>query len=290
MIRFTTRFAFAWLVSLASLFGFVQASDAATVSLSADRDNTIWRTSFTPADPGGQQLNDLNAGAREDFQVGAAGGSGTAHEVRSLISFDVSALNNYAEITSITMRLHFLESANSSIPASFTILGNAITAANKDWVEGTGTTVGNDSGSTWRRKSEPTTANWAGGTGTVATGGLTSAGTDYNVTNLFSETFTSLPADGAAVDFVFSGSSTELTALIDSWQTNNAGILLRADNVSSLVSLERMFFHSREAANPLLRPELIVEFSAPIPEPTTSGLLGIAVFGLMVFRKRANRS
>ena len=285
-----TRLFVAALLAVVCGAAVAQSSLAATVSFSADRDNTIWRTTFTPTSPGGQQLNDLNAGAREDTQVGTAGGSGTVNEVRTLISFDVSTIPTYTEINSVTMRLHFRE-ASSAIPASFTILGNAISVANKDWVEGTGTTVGNDSGSTWNEKNDATAANWAGGTGTPATGGLTSAGTDYNVTNLFSETFTSLPADDAAVDFVFSGSSAQLTALIDAWQTDNGGILLRNDNAASLGSNQRMFFHTRDVANPLLHPELIVSFTAPpIPEPSTFGLLSIALFGLTSIRRRKVRA
>ena len=122
--------------------------------------------------------------------------------------------------------------------------------------------------------------NWAGSTDTPATGGLLSAGTDYEVTMLASYSFTSTvaPANGTPIDFIFTGSSAALTNLIDNWMTLNPGILLKHSDASTLGDNSRVRFHSTESATLAWRPELIISYEAPIPpapEPTSGALLGI---------------
>ena len=247
---------------------------AATITLNSNRDVGLLRTTTantaTVAPFLVQQFNDVNLGGSPVFQVGVAGGAGVDHEVRSLVSFDHTPIPEYASIDAVTLRLYF-RSTNSVITGAtpFTVRVHAVSAANADWVEGTGLgngAVTDNIGATWNRKNEVGPLNWAGGTGTPATGGLLSAGVDYTASMLASYSFNSLPADGTPIDFIFTGTSAQLTNLIDSWSVANGGFLLSHPNPASLTTGNtRVFFHSKEGLNPLWAPQLIIEFSPRPP-------------------------
>jgi len=264
------------------------SASAALITLNSNRDLSVHATAFVQ---GGQQLNDANLGNSIVLQVGTAGGGGTANEVRSLVSFDESLIPAYGSINSVTLRMYF-RSTDSFITGAtpFGVQVHAISAANADWVEGTGTGSGGPAdniGSTWNRKNEVGLINWAGGTGSTLTGGLRTAGVDYQVTNLASYNFNALPADGTPIDFVFSGSSAQLTNLINSWDSANGGFLMFHNNVATLGGNVRVFFYSAENANPLLQPQLLVDYSLPpAPEPSSIVLLGL---GMLLLAKRRRR-
>ena len=213
-------------------------------------------------------FDDSNFGGCQDLSVGRASG---AH--RSILSFDVSALSGqYSSIDSVTLRL--VSSFDASSTTTLTTQVYAVTAANQNWVEGVGNCNSNqDPGTTtWNEKQLGSTP-WAG------SGGLSTPGVDYDPTLLGSASFTSvpdnLPNSGDVIDIVFTGSSAELTALIDQWLVDNVDLarpnpgLLLFDPDGSLNPtgpIERTLYHSRETATPGFEPQLIVGYT-----PASSG-------------------
>lgn len=91
------------------------------------------------------------------------------------------------------------------------------------------------------------------------------------------------------IDFVFTGTTAQLTALIDAWLVDNVtnaqanpGLLLLQPgfNVAG-PDIVRMNFHTRVAADAGDRPKLIVTYTA-IPVP--AGLLLLAAVGIRLKR------
>lgn len=250
-------------------------SDAGVITLAADRDNNLLKSTFSGTGSG-RQINNVNLGGQPRFAVGISGGD----DNRSVISFDVSPLAaQYLWIDAVTMRLSFnRNNLTQNYTKPFDVEVYQISTANADWVEGTGMNdggPGDDAGSTWREKDRGL-ADWAGGDGSVAGGGLTSPGIDYDTTLLAGiSSGITLPAENAVFDFNFTGTSAELTSLVDDLLLSNTGFLMLTPTTGLVNNRDRMFFHTREATDPAVRPLLIVEFTA-VPEPSSWLLLWAA--------------
>ncbi len=195
-----------------------------------------------------------------------------------LIRFDVSSLfEKYSEIDSIILRLF-----SQNAPAGGGVAAYRLSLANSAWREGgnCGGIVlgGNRHEATWYHLAcyggTGTPPSWASGTP-----GPTNAGVDYKEPALASKSNAGLAAN-AKFDIEFTG---ELTELMNDWslatiiegcndrggnpcwttdwnwaqpapQTSNEGILLRGLDATTHI------FHSSEAADQALRPQLIVKY------------------------------
>lgn len=235
------------LLALAPLLSIPTAAE--TMIFQADRDNTM---------VGGGNANN-NFGTAENLSAGTIG---SADQVTT-ISFDVSGLKGrYTSITSMTLRFRQRPVGGNDFDSTVDVTNelHAISAVNRDWSEMT---------STWNARKTGTA--WAG------SAGLGTAGTDYDSTLLASRTFTisNPPVAGEVIDFTFTGSDAELTALIDAWLVDNAdnsrtnpGLLLRDPSPTYTASRNRSSFYSRDAVDPALHPRLIVEYVSDGPPDT----------------------
>lgn len=231
-------------------------------------------------------LPDNNFGVFPDVQTGTS----VSNPTRSLISFDITTLGPQLTpltvVDSVTMRL-FLDAFDDASIKTTQVY--AVSDANANWVEGTVNNVAEVGSSVWNQK-QYTIANWAGSAGLSTAGvGLATPGIDYDSMLLASQTFTTgtAPASGSPVDFVFAGSSASLKALLDHWlNVANGGLFLRDPNDGTLPgAFDRIRYHSREAGNVLLQPQLIVEFhETAVPEPSMWVLIGLGAVGLVYAR------
>jgi hypothetical protein len=233
------------------------------MTFGADRDNTLL---------GGNHAN-TNFGVGCHFLIvgGFAGG-----DERAIIGFDVSALSGqFSSIEAITLRL----TAGADAAADNTLTNQvfAISAENRDWTEGhahscgggaNGTTVGD---STWNERHLGTSPG-LNGTPWEGSAGLSTAVADYDDTLLASNAFTAIPDNlpnlGDVIDFTFTGSSTELTNLINAWLDDNVtnsqpnpGLILLDPAGPSADHNERVGFLSREVSDADQRPHLIVTYT-----------------------------
>lgn len=195
------------------------------------------------------QLADSNFGSRTLLDVGTHGATnGLRH---SLIGFDLSSLaGQIGTVNSVTLRLHVLEDA--LFPSgSNTVELYRLADANAGWIEGE---------VTWNER-QPGVASWAG------SAGASTAGTDYVSTLLASKSFDTT-TDGV-FDLVISGADAGF--VLDWVSGTNAGFLLKPTHTVQ-PSNNLILFHSREATDPTLRPELIVDFT-----PVTVILLAIDI-------------
>jgi hypothetical protein len=223
------------------------------------------------------------------FNGGAFGGSmsnyGRCADIRvngsnrfGLLRFDVSSLfEKYSEIQSVTLRLF-----SQNAPTGGAVSAFRLTPANSAWREGGncgGTVVGgNRHEVTWTHLADyggfSVRSSWASGTG-----GPTMAGVDYSEPALALKDNAGAAAD-TQFDIEFTG---DLTALINDWslastvegcndrggnpcwtgnwnwaqpapETANEGILLRGLDATTHI------FHSSEATDEALRPQLIVKY------------------------------
>lgn len=277
---------FVMLIVMTVLAG-LPANAAQTLTLEANRDVNILKSTFSGTGSG-RQINDVNLGGTPRLQVGNAGNDDT----RSLIDFDFSPLaGQYQQINSITLRFTYdLDVQIQDFSKAIDINVHKISLANADWVEGTGVSDGNagdDTGATWRHK-DRATDNWAGGTGTTATGGLISSGVDFESTLLAALSVgPTLPSDGQEILILFDDNN-DLTALMDSLIEDSSGFLLSSPTAGLVANRDRLRLASRDVANSALRPQLIVEFQ-PVPEPSTVAiwlLLGAAAITTWWCRQR----
>ena len=273
-----------WFVALLALSAV--RAPAATMTFTPDRD-----TVMISGPIGATQLQNYNFGNATPLEVGGVVGN----DERSILSFNVGALGSPPiTVQSITLQL---TAVGSSPAVTLTPEVHAITEANQAWVEGTGSGSGlappADNGmSTWNAMQSPGVP-WAGSTG------LGTPNTDYTSTALSSLSIASY-VDGDKINFNFTGTSTQLTALIAGWLADNIGLsranpgllLFDPNAQTNPGSLPRLSVGSREAASGYI-PELIVTYtpvSTPEPASISLALIGMALAGLGMARRKFGTS
>jgi hypothetical protein len=240
-------------------------------------------------------------------------------DCRTILRFDVAALGtSNLQVNSIALRLTSVgiwaydNQGNLIMDSQLDNLNpvhpeiHAIQAANRDWQEGTGTGYDFVPNQTcYAAKQTGTTAGsvvkpWAG------SAGLTTPGTDYDSTVLSTKTLykAQVQSIGQTVEFNFSGTSAQLTGLIDSWlednlqSRDNPGLLIFDPTTSQGPAGRRVGFFSRQCTNPpwpgvqsfpaSCRPQLIVNYSV-VPEPRALALLASGLIALPVYAWRKRR-
>jgi hypothetical protein len=241
--------------------------------------------------------------------------AGNGMDLRCIQRYDVSSLGGIANlrVDSITIRTF-----SAGVLDPFWNFSGAtlhpeiypITAANRDWFEGPANPpVGGDGiyavegANCWNAKVTGLNSGvpfarvpWAGSPG------LHTPGVDYD--NMLKASrvlsYNDIKTLGQAVDFTFSGTSEQLTDLINSWLMDN--YTLHRDNPGVVFTNpvadpyapdlnQRYMFYSKHPWTPLdmwptyhpeWLPQLRITYSV-VPEPGTLLLLASALFGLLVF-------
>jgi hypothetical protein len=304
---------------------FVPAALAATATFTPTADTSIGSLSSWPSGPGNTPLCWNNEGGYQVTMCGQIGPfdsrwAGNGMDLRCLQRYDVSSLGGISnlQVNSITLRVF----SAGIVDPFWNFSGNTlhpeihpISAANRNWVEGpSNPPLGGDGlfaiqgMNCWNAKVtgldngvpyalEP----WAGSPG------LHTPGVDYDAAMMATRslTYDDLKTVGAPVDFTFSGTSAQLTNLINSWlvdnyelHRDNPGLLFLnpvADPYAPGLN-QRMQFYSKHPWTPYdmwpeyhpeWLPQLIVNYTQ-VPEHGTWALLASSSLALLAFawRKR----
>lgn len=210
-------------------------SAAQTVTLTADRDNTIYAES-----------NSTSNGAGDFIFAGTSGASNGGARRRALVHFDLSAIPTTATVTSATLVLNCNKTAANAG-------GVAAHKVNAAWGEGTSNANQNEgqgaaattNDATWSHRLYPGTAWSTAGGAFVATASASQASVSTGQVSL---------------------SGTPLMADVQSFLTtpaNNFGWILLGTETANSTALR---FGSGEHADPDEQPKLIVTYTAgPVP-------------------------
>ncbi len=204
-----------------------------------------------------------NFGGRGDFSVGRTitSLSGVGH---SFVRFDITSFaDKYQFIDSVTLRLY-----QNFADGSGVVEIHEVSTANAGWVEGTQSNGPGTGASTWSKRIQGS-ESWAGSVG------ASTAGIDYLTPVIASATHTT---STTIVDFQFSDVS-----FIDDWILgNNSGLYLRAETEAVR---NRVAYYSADTGNASLHPELIISFTAAVPEPSTYALFAMMTLGLAAIKR-----
>jgi hypothetical protein len=202
-----------------------------TVTLTADRDNTIYSESGTVSNGAGQHL--------------FAGVTAQSTIRRALLHFDLSSIPAGAVINSATLTLHVNKQAASS-------QGVTLSRVNHDWGEGTSDAEQNEGAGTTASAGDVTWANslypassWANPGGDFGTITVTIPTASPGINNITGE---AIKAD------------------VESFINNpsiNFGWIIRSSNETG--SANALRFSSRENANTGQRPTLTINYSVSLP-------------------------
>lgn len=181
--------------------------------------------------------------------------------IESLLKFDVSSLKGtYSSIDSISLTLTFEGSSGSG---TFNLF--EVTPANDAW--GLSTNIQ----PSWFNQIQSSSLPWAGSVG------LSTPGVDYVASPLATGTWSGFVT--GTLTLTFSGTPSELTALMNSWTSGtNGGLLLNTTAPTSFVGFYGGQNNELAEGNSLLFPKLTVTYET-IPEPTTAFLLVTTFFG-----------
>jgi hypothetical protein len=224
----------------------VSPAGAASLSLTATADTSLFED-LTGSDAGGGDTS---------LFVGRVGTNDGTPLRRGLVQFDLSSIPAGSTINSVSLRMTVTQVRNST--AQTTTVHRVTTA----WQEGTATTSGGRGGprsgddATWLFRDSTNSWSTAGGDFL----GVASASQSVAGLGLYNWTGAGLVND---VQAWVNGSAT------------NAGWLLRG-NEASAQSVK--VFATREFGT--TEPQLLIDFTAPVPEPTALAFLSCCLLGV----------
>jgi hypothetical protein len=302
----------------------VSVAPAAVATFTPTADASIGSLTSWPNGPGQTPLYWNNEGALYWTMAGQIGPfderwAGSGMDLRCIQRYDVSSLGGIPNlrVDSISIRLYsvgvdsFWNNGGSTLHPEF----HPISAANRNWEEGVGDPTHGGDGlvvdpgkNSWGAKVTGITDGvpyaiepWAGSPG------LRTPGVDYDDTLKAGRTLTKSQIQncGTPIDFTFSGTSDQLTGLINSWlqdnyvqHRDNPGLVFFNPVPDPFVSglNQRFMFYSRHpwttenswpAPDPGWVPQMTVTYSQA-PEPGTLVLLASGLLALLTYawRKR----
>ena len=239
---------------------------AATITLEADRDNTIFSESGVRSNGSGPYLFAGNTGL------------GLGFTRRALITFDVSAIPAGARIQSATLTLN-LSRASLGAGGPVDVSLHRLLA---DWGEAGSNSGGTEAG--------------GGGAGAPAQSGDATWASNFFGISAWSTNGGDFAALASATRVVGLGpparpyqwAAPGMAADVQSWiddGATNFGWLIRGDESGSATA--RRFIASEFTEDPALRPVLEVSYDvAVVPLPAAAFMFGPAVIGLALFGRR----
>jgi hypothetical protein len=227
-------------LSLVSTLSLFLANAQTTVSLTADRDNTMYSSSGATSN-----------GTGEFLFVGQNAGTANNSVQRALVHFNTAAIPTNAVVTAATLTMVVTKSAAVAT-------GVELHKVSANWGEGTSDANGTEgtgapattNDATWSHRLYPSTT-WA------------NAGGDFSPTVSASQA-TVGASIGSATTVTLSGAN--LIADIQSWVTtpaNNLGWLIMSTDESAFPSVKR--FISRNSTTTSQRPSLSITYTLPVP-------------------------
>lgn len=259
----------------AALFAGAALSSGAVATFQNGQNNPFGAGTYAGAD-------DTRIRGGTDFQHNNWGQGYYAYTIMgiqaySLIRFDVSSMaGEYNSIESVTLTFKTDNDVNN-VPFAL----HAISAANADWVEGTGDENGITAGgianaATFAKKFDTSgtgvDVDWVGGPGL----GVGTATPGYNPTPAVTGIWNVSGGDGMMT-------ITLPASLIQSWIDNpaaNGGLILLETGTPSG---QYIVFKGSESA-PQNYPKLEINYT-PVPEPTAISLLGLGALAMLRRRK-----
>jgi hypothetical protein len=240
------RFVLSALFAIGASVGRPALAGAATTTLVADRDNTLF-----------------DGGSTQDFSSGAGSflfaGFSNVGERRALVHFDLSTLPAGAIVTDASLTLVDSKSATNVAGLELHALTAAFGEGSSDAGNGGMGASATAGDSTWLHRIYPDSAwNTPGG--------------DFSAVSS-----SQLVVSGTGT-YTWTGSG--LTADVQRWRANSAanfGWILLDPNPGETSSAQR--FNARENADPATRPRLTITYSLPAPVPAT-GAFGDALLAL----------
>jgi hypothetical protein len=237
---------------VAAATSFAASAQAATVAITADRDNTLFEDSTGSLSNGAGSY----AFAGTDSNVGRR---------RALVHFSLALVPSNATITSVTLTMVVSKTISSGV-------GVDVRRLLADWGEGTSNSGGTPDG--------------GGGNGASATAGDATWVHRFFPSVFWAQAGGDFAPVASATQVVggfgtYSWSSPQLAADVQGWVSNPASnfgwILVGGEDVAQTAKR----FNSRENADASTRPQLVVAFTAPQQVPAASPWFVVSLFAAL---------